>query len=92
MISGAAGALRPSADAIAAIRRFIYRSLTTSVRPITTKVAAADEKQSRLDETLDSLRRRYGRRVIYYGNVHDSRHTAPLRISFTHIPDVEVEG
>jgi len=55
-------------------------------------VAAADEKQSRLDETLDSLRRRYGRRVIYYGNVHDSRHTAPLRISFTHIPDVEVEG
>ena len=55
-------------------------------------MAAEDEKQSRLDETLDALRQRYGRRVIYYGNVHHSRDSAPLRISFTHIPDVEVEG
>lgn len=55
-------------------------------------MAAEGEKQTRLDETLDSLRRRYGRRVMDYGNVHDSRDTAPLRISFTHIPDVEVEG
>ena len=54
--------------------------------------SSAKRQPSRLDETLDALRRRYGRRVIYYGNVHNSRDTAPMRISFTHIPDVEVEG
>lgn len=51
-------------------------------------MAAEDEKQTCPDETLDSFRRR----VMDYGNLHDSRDTAPLRISFTHIPDVEVEG
>ena len=49
------------------------------------------EKQRRLDEAIDKLRARYGRKVVYYGSVHDSRETAPMRISFTHIPDLELE-
>jgi DNA polymerase IV len=49
------------------------------------------EKHQRLDATLDKLRARYGRRVVYYGSVQDSRDNAPMRISFTHIPDVRVE-
>lgn len=50
-----------------------------------------DEKQQRLDATLDKLRARYGRSVVYFGSVQDSRENAPMRISFTHIPDVRVE-
>jgi DNA polymerase-4 len=49
------------------------------------------DKQRRLDEAIDKLRARYGRKVVYFGSVQDSRETAPMRISFTHIPDLELE-
>ncbi len=49
------------------------------------------EKHRRLDATLDKLRGRYGRKVVYFGSVQESRDDAPMRISFTHIPDVGLE-
>ena len=55
-------------------------------------LAVTDEKQHRLDETLDKLRARYGRSVVYFGSVQEARESAPMRISFTHIPKPEVEG
>jgi len=59
-------------------------------------LAAQDDdafaKQRRLDETLDRLRARYGRKVVFFGGVTDSRQAAPMRISFTHIPDPGVEA
>jgi DNA polymerase-4 len=55
-------------------------------------MAATDTaKHQRLDAALDQLRARYGRRVVYFGSVHESRDHAPMRISFTHIPDVTLE-
>jgi DNA polymerase-4 len=57
------------------------------------EAAAPDtEKHQRLDAALDKLQARYGRKVIYYGSVWESRNEAPMRISFTHIPDAELEG
>ncbi|MEI6673944.1 MAG: DNA polymerase [Verrucomicrobiota bacterium] len=50
------------------------------------------EKHQRLDAALDKLRARYGRKVIYYGSVQESRDEAPMRIAFSHIPDAELEG
>jgi len=50
------------------------------------------EKHRRLDAALDKLRARYGRKVIYYGSVQESRDEAPMRIAFTHIPDAGLEG
>lgn len=49
------------------------------------------EKQKRLDETIDKLRARYGRKVVYFGGIQESRESAPMRISFNHVPDVGVE-
>ncbi len=51
-----------------------------------------DEKHQRLDGAIDRLRKRYGRNVVYFGSVQDSREAAPMRISFTHIPAPELEG
>lgn len=48
-------------------------------------------KHRRLDAALDQLRARYGRKVVYFGSVQESRDHAPMRISFTHIPDVSLE-
>ena len=56
-----------------------------------TMTAQDKEKHRRLDATLDKLRTRYGRRVVYYGSVQESRDDAPMRISFTHIPDLKIE-
>ena len=50
-----------------------------------------NEKHKRLDETIDKLRARYGRKVVYFGGIQESREAAPMRISFSHIPDVGVE-
>lgn len=50
-----------------------------------------NDKQKRLDETIDKLRARYGRKVVYFGGIQESRESAPMRISFSHIPDVGVE-
>ena len=50
------------------------------------------EKHQRLDAALDKLRARYGRKVIYYGSVQESRDEAPMRIAFSHIPDAGIEG
>lgn len=36
------------------------------------------DKQRRLDETIDKLRARYGRKVVYSGSVQESRETAPM--------------
>lgn len=49
-------------------------------------------KQERLDQALDELRKRYGRDCVYLGSVHESRAQAPMRISFNHVPDLDVEG
>ena len=49
------------------------------------------EKHRRLDAAIDKLRARYGRKVIYYGSVQESRDAVPMRISFIHIPDAEVD-
>ena len=49
------------------------------------------DKLGRLDAAMDSLRRRYGRKVVYFGTMQDERDAAPMRIAFTHIPDPDLE-
>lgn len=54
-------------------------------------MSSDDEKRRRLDTAIDRQRARYGRSVVYYGAVQESRDAAPMRISFTHIPDLRLE-
>ena len=56
------------------------------------KTGVDEEKHRRLDATLDRLHARYGKKVVYFGNVQDCRDDAPMRISFTHIPEVKLEA
>ncbi|MCF7733304.1 MAG: hypothetical protein K9N23_16565 [Akkermansiaceae bacterium] len=51
-----------------------------------------NEKLRRLGTTLDQLHARYGRNVVYLGADQEARDSAPMRISFTHIPDIRLEG
>ncbi|HNQ05457.1 MAG TPA: DNA polymerase [Thiobacillaceae bacterium] len=45
-----------------------------------------------LDAVLDRLHQRFGSDAIYFGGAFRARHEAPMRISFTHIPDLDLEG
>lgn len=60
-------------------------------QPTVADVVADGEKHHRLDMAIDKLRARYGRSVVYFGGVHDVRDQAPMRISFTHVPDARLE-
>lgn len=70
-----------------------HGNYTPQLFPVVTNTTAGHDagKHQRLDATLDKLRARYGRRVVYFGGVQESRDDAPMRISFTHVPDVGVE-
>ncbi|MGJ8671868.1 DNA polymerase Y family protein [Rubritalea sp.] len=49
-------------------------------------------ERENLNQALDSIRRKHGQKSIHLGCEQDGMSAAPMRISFTHIPDVESEN
>ena len=47
--------------------------------------------RSKLDAAMDRLNKTYGKNTLYFAASHDARHTAPMRIAFNRIPDLETE-
>ena len=77
------------------LTRFVERANHTPelFSGMVSEVMADDNaKHKRLDEAIDRLRTRYGRSVVFFGSVQDDRDSAPMRISFTHIPDLGLES
>ena len=50
------------------------------------------DKREVLNASMDQLVKKFGRQSIYLGGAHNAIDAAPMRISFGHIPDPEVEG
>jgi DNA polymerase-4 len=48
-----------------------------------------DEKRYRISTVADQLNHRYGQNAVYFGGIHSVLDSAPTRISFTSIPDVD---
>ena len=51
-----------------------------------------DVKREKLNEAIDQVVDRFGRKALYFGQAHGTLKSAPMRIAFTHIPDLKVEG
>lgn len=49
-------------------------------------------KMRSLNQAMDALVKKFGRRSIYLGGAHGAIEDAPMRIAFGHIPDLDVEG
>ena len=47
-----------------------------------------ERKRVRLSRIIDDLNARFGENAVYLGSMHNSRGTAPMRISFTNIPEL----
>jgi len=45
-----------------------------------------------LDSALDRVRRKFGAEALYFGGAFMAQEEAPMRISFTHIPDLQLEA
>lgn len=50
------------------------------------------ENEKKLNKAIDTLNLKFGKNTIYFGGAHEALKDAPMRIAFTHIPDIEVEG
>jgi DNA polymerase-4 len=45
-----------------------------------------------LNMSMDSIVKKFGRHAIYLGGAHSAMDAAPMRISFGHIPDLDIEN
>ncbi|MBK7105084.1 MAG: DNA polymerase [Ignavibacteriae bacterium] len=50
------------------------------------------EKNKLLYGAIDSLNKRYGYSSIYFAGAHTAKNSAPMRIAFTQIPNLEIEN
>ena len=47
--------------------------------------------RGKLDAAMDKLNKTYGKNTLYFAASHDAKDTAPMRIAFNRIPDLETE-
>jgi DNA polymerase-4 len=50
-----------------------------------------ERKFQRLARALDTINAKYGSTTLYLGGIHDVRKSAPPRIAFTSIPDMNLK-
>jgi len=48
-------------------------------------------REEAVDKAMDRINLDYGPRTIYYAGAHKGMKEAPMRIAFTHVPDLDVE-
>ena len=51
----------------------------------------AKRDRTKLDAAMDKLNKTYGKNTLYFAASHKARDTAPMRIAFNRIPDLETE-
>ncbi len=51
-----------------------------------------DDQHETLNYVLDQVNQRYGPNTLYFGGAHHGRGAAPMRIAFSHVPELQVEG
>lgn len=49
------------------------------------------ENEKKLNKAMDALNLKYGKNTVYFAGAHQALKSAPMRIAFNHIPDLEVE-
>jgi len=55
-----------------------------------TPLFAGQDEQTRLSKAMDAINRKYGADSVYPASMHDARSSAPRRIAFGNIPDLDV--
>jgi DNA polymerase-4 len=53
---------------------------------------AEELRNLRAARAMDAINERLGSNSVYFASMHEARQQAPLRIAFTHIPDIVAES
>jgi DNA polymerase-4 len=53
---------------------------------------APAKRQKSLNKALDALNERFGKHAVYFGSAHEALDSAPMRIAFNRIPNLDLEG
>ena len=64
----------------------------TEQRQITRDLFDAENLHQELNIVLDQINQRFGPNTLYFGGAHSGRGAAPMRIAFSHIPELRVES
>lgn len=51
-----------------------------------------EDRHEPLNSVLDQINQRYGPNTLYFGGAHNGRGAAPMRIAFSHVPELQVES
>src|SRR5512135_2683689 len=51
-----------------------------------------DDQHEILNSVLDQINQRYGPNTLYFGGAHSGRGATPMRIAFSHVPELQVEN
>ncbi|MGE5319815.1 MAG: DNA polymerase Y family protein [Hyphomicrobiaceae bacterium] len=51
-----------------------------------------EDQHENLNSVLDQISQRYGPNALYFGGAHSGRGAAPMRIAFSHVPELQVEN
>ena len=61
-------------------------------RQVTRDLFDPDAQNETLNTVLDRINQRYGPNTLYFGGAHKGRGAAPMRIAFSHVPELQVES
>ncbi|MCE9610436.1 MAG: hypothetical protein K8R23_09605 [Chthoniobacter sp.] len=64
----------------------------TTAENVTPALFPESRPREKLDRALDALNKRYGKQAVYFAGAHTALKSAPMRIAFNRIPDLETEG
>ena len=64
----------------------------TDQNQLTRDLFATDNQHEELNHVLDQINQRYGPNTLYFGGAHNGRGAAPMRIAFSHVPELQVES
>lgn len=53
---------------------------------------AEERRNLRATRAMDAINERVGPNSVYFASMHEARQQAPMRIAFTHIPDIAAES
>jgi DNA polymerase-4 len=70
----------------------VYFSDLRKVEEMPYDLFESDQRRERLCMILDSINQRYGRGKILWGGAILSRDAAPMRIAFSRVPNMDLEG
>jgi len=64
----------------------------TDPSQITRDLFESTDSKETLNQVLDQINQRYGPNALYLGGAHEGRGAAPMRIAFSHVPELQLES